>query len=307
MPSSSIGFWVASTMNGLGSGWMVPAIEVCRSCIASSSADWVFALARLISSSSTKLRVHRPELGLELVSPRVVDLGADDVARQQVGRALDPRELGADGLRERRRRERLRQARHALEEHVPFGQQRDQQRRTDPLLADDPARPRGGDPVDRVDRAGDVGRGEGRARLGGPGSGHRRQTYPSVPRREPGTELLIAPQPSEVSVATLSDDRTEHRLRAGAGRWCRRDVLPHLGEQVGADPLPRARIEGGQPSEELAYGERQTGREARQVCVPAPSARAPAASTAAGAAGGRRGRGRRRCRRRSRRDACRAG
>ena len=53
MPSSSIGFWVASTMNGLGSGWMVPAIEVCRSCIASSSADWVFALARLVSSSSS--------------------------------------------------------------------------------------------------------------------------------------------------------------------------------------------------------------------------------------------------------------
>ena len=60
MPSSSIGFWVASTMNGLGSGWMVPAIEVCRSCIASSIADWVLALARLISSSSTKLACTGP-------------------------------------------------------------------------------------------------------------------------------------------------------------------------------------------------------------------------------------------------------
>ena len=55
-----MGFCVASTMNGRGSRWVSPAIEVCRSCIASSIADWVFALARLISSSSTMLACTGP-------------------------------------------------------------------------------------------------------------------------------------------------------------------------------------------------------------------------------------------------------
>ena len=55
MPSSSIGFCVASTMNGRGSGYITPPMLVWRSCIASSVALWVLALARLISSMSTKL------------------------------------------------------------------------------------------------------------------------------------------------------------------------------------------------------------------------------------------------------------
>ena len=55
MPSSSIGFCVASTMNGAGSGYITPPIDVWRSCIASNIALCVLALERLISSSSTKL------------------------------------------------------------------------------------------------------------------------------------------------------------------------------------------------------------------------------------------------------------
>ena len=54
MPSDSIGFWVAITMNGAGTGNVVPPIVTCCSCITSSSADWTFAGARLISSASTK-------------------------------------------------------------------------------------------------------------------------------------------------------------------------------------------------------------------------------------------------------------
>ncbi len=55
MPSSSIGFCVARTMNGAGKRCICPPIEVCRSCIASSMALWVLAEARLTSSRSTKL------------------------------------------------------------------------------------------------------------------------------------------------------------------------------------------------------------------------------------------------------------
>ena len=50
-----MGFWVAITMNGFGSGMRWPPIVVAPSAMASSIADWVLALERLISSSSTKL------------------------------------------------------------------------------------------------------------------------------------------------------------------------------------------------------------------------------------------------------------
>jgi len=39
----SIGFWVAMTMNGAGSGWVTPPMDTCRSAITSKSADWTFA------------------------------------------------------------------------------------------------------------------------------------------------------------------------------------------------------------------------------------------------------------------------
>ena len=60
MPSCSMGFWVARTRNGAGSGYAWPPMEVCRSCIASSIALWVLALARLISSSRTMFACTGP-------------------------------------------------------------------------------------------------------------------------------------------------------------------------------------------------------------------------------------------------------
>ena len=69
MPSSSIGFWVASTMNGSGRRCTSPPIEVCRSCIASSIADCVFALERLISSSSTTLAWTGPSWVVKVPEP----------------------------------------------------------------------------------------------------------------------------------------------------------------------------------------------------------------------------------------------
>ena len=53
VPSCSIGFSVAMTKNGGGSSWVRPSTVTCRSAIASSSADCVFGIDRLISSTST--------------------------------------------------------------------------------------------------------------------------------------------------------------------------------------------------------------------------------------------------------------
>src|SRR5262245_53054486 len=47
-----MGFWVAMTKKGSGSGRVLPSTVTLRSCMASSSADWVLAGARLISSAS---------------------------------------------------------------------------------------------------------------------------------------------------------------------------------------------------------------------------------------------------------------
>ncbi len=55
VPSCSIGFCVASTRNGSGSGKVWPPIVTCFSCIASSSALCTLAGARLISSASSRL------------------------------------------------------------------------------------------------------------------------------------------------------------------------------------------------------------------------------------------------------------
>ena len=53
VPSYSIGFCVAMTMNGTGIGRVTPSTVICRSSMHSRSADWVLGVARLISSAST--------------------------------------------------------------------------------------------------------------------------------------------------------------------------------------------------------------------------------------------------------------
>ena len=49
----SSGFWVATTMKGSGRGRVSPSMLTCPSPMASRSADWVRAVARLISSATT--------------------------------------------------------------------------------------------------------------------------------------------------------------------------------------------------------------------------------------------------------------
>src|SRR4026209_1630284 len=118
VPSVSIAFWVARTRNGSGTRWVSRPIVTCRSCMTSSSALCTFAGARLISSASRRfvktgpsavvnplvfwllvravgrggeegVREDRAERGRELARLLVVDAGADEVGRHEVGRELD--------------------------------------------------------------------------------------------------------------------------------------------------------------------------------------------------------------------------
>ena len=65
------------------------------------------------------------------------DVGAGDVARHQVGRELNARELEIEHLRDRADEQRLRQSRHADDQAVAAGEQRQQHELDHVLLADD--------------------------------------------------------------------------------------------------------------------------------------------------------------------------
>ena len=143
-----MGFCVARTRNGSGSGVALVAdrglallhrLEHGRLGLGAAAVDLV---------EQHEVGVHRAELGLERAGVLVVDLRADDVAGQQVGRALDAVEAAADGLRDRLGGGRLGQARDALEEHVATRQQGDEQGLLQPRLADDLRGERGRDGLD---------------------------------------------------------------------------------------------------------------------------------------------------------------
>ena len=116
-----------------------PTVTEC-SCIASSRADWVLGVARLISSARTIWREDRP--GLELEDPAAVrglhhDVRADDVGRHQVGGELDPVEVEIERVGKGADQERLAQARHALEQGVAADEQAGQDAVDDLVVADD--------------------------------------------------------------------------------------------------------------------------------------------------------------------------
>ena len=127
VPSYSIGFSVARRRNGYGTSRVTPSTVTCRSAIASSSADCVFGVARLISSTSTTLVKIGTGPELEVAAPLIEDRKARDVGRLEVGRALDARRRRAlDAARDRAREHRLGGAGDVLEEHVPVADQRGQ-------------------------------------------------------------------------------------------------------------------------------------------------------------------------------------
>ena len=87
-------------------------------------------------------------------------------------------------------------------------------------------------------------------------------TFSPAPRAERGT--LVAPQPGEVAVAPVRDDGGEDHLRWGAAGGA--GATYRLTSVTRSSPTRAAtRVEAGEPSEELAYGEREAGRKTRQV------------------------------------------
>ena len=121
MPSYSIGFWVASTRNGSGSGRGSPSIVTWRSCIASSSAACVFGGVRLISSASSTLVKTGP--GRNARSPPCSVIVPSEVRREHVRRELDAAELEPERAGDRVRDQRLRHAGDALEQDVAADEQ----------------------------------------------------------------------------------------------------------------------------------------------------------------------------------------
>ena len=128
VPSNSIGFWVAITRNGRASSCVEPSTVTRRSCMHSSSPDWVLGEARLISSTSTMFANTGPGTELEASVALDVDVRADEVGREHVGGALHARAVSVDRRGERPRERRLAHARVVLDQHVASGQQRDQHR-----------------------------------------------------------------------------------------------------------------------------------------------------------------------------------
>ena len=126
MPSCSIGFWVAITMNGVPSGYVTVSTVTCRSSMHSSSADCVLGLARLISSPRTMLAKIAPGLELEVALLLVEDVHAGDVGGQEVRRELDAPERTVDRAGDRLREHRLADARHVLDQQVALGDQGDE-------------------------------------------------------------------------------------------------------------------------------------------------------------------------------------
>ena len=88
---------------------------------------------------------HGAELGVEPAGVRAVDPGADQIGRHQVGSELEALERAAEDVGDRLDGQRLGQARHALQQHVAAGQQRDDHSLEHRLLADD-------DPLDLEQR-----------------------------------------------------------------------------------------------------------------------------------------------------------
>jgi hypothetical protein len=73
-----------------------------------------------------QLREDRPREKLEDVLLLVEDVAARDVRRHEVGRELDALEGAAQDLAERAHKQRLAEPRHALDQHVPAREDRDE-------------------------------------------------------------------------------------------------------------------------------------------------------------------------------------
>ena len=144
-----MGFCVATTRKGCGSGWDTPSTLTCASCMASSRAAWVLGGVRLISSARRTLVNTGPGRKARSWPPAGVSgVGwveaqrdrARQVGREHVGGELHPAEVEPEGRRPGPGHERLGHPGHAFEQHVPADDGRGQEQVDDVVLAhDDPA------------------------------------------------------------------------------------------------------------------------------------------------------------------------
>ena len=137
VPSYSMGFCVAMTMNGDGSSRVTPSTVIVCSSIASSSADCVLGVARLISSARTICAMSGPGRNSKSLGALAVDRDAGDVGRQDVGRELDALERAAGGLGKAAGERGLADARHVLDQQVACAQEADYRQPYFGCLADD--------------------------------------------------------------------------------------------------------------------------------------------------------------------------
>ena len=149
MPSYSIGFWVATTRNGVGSG-----------CGDAVDADLTF----LHRFEQRRLRLRRravdlvgehevrehgagPEDEIGAARRRAQRHRAGEIGGQHVGRELHATEVDAERAREGVGEQRLGDAGDAFEQHVAADGRRGEQHVDDMILADDHLRDLGDDPV----------------------------------------------------------------------------------------------------------------------------------------------------------------
>ena len=139
VPSDSIGFWVAITRNGRGTGMALGADRdlALLHDLEQRGLDLGRGAVDLVGEQ--EVREDRPELGVERVAVGAVDAGADEVGRDEVRGELDPLERRVEDVGEGLDRQRLGEARHALEEEVAAGEQRDEDPLEHRVLADDHA------------------------------------------------------------------------------------------------------------------------------------------------------------------------
>ena len=239
MPACSMGFCVASTRNGTPTCRVIPSIVTLPSSMTSRSADWVFGLARLISSASTMFAKIGPGVELERPLLLVVHADAGDVAREQVGGELDAGVGSLHRLRHGARERGLAGSGHILEQHVAVAEHRRQHELDDVALAEHRPLDVVGDLPERLREPGrlllrdghgccssvvtDVGAGRERLRgghgCGSPGAGGIGEVRIAV-RREGGGRRGEAPSlraPVDGHRDALDADRAD-RHRPGARR-----------------------------------------------------------------------------------------
>ena len=138
-PSLSIGFCVASTMNGAGTGCVTPPIETWRSAMTSSSADCTFAGRPVDLVGEHDVGEDRAELDVERFLRRPVDPRAHEVGRHEVRRELQAGEAAAEDARHRLGGERLRETGRAFEQAVAAGEPADEEAFDHEVLAHEDA------------------------------------------------------------------------------------------------------------------------------------------------------------------------